>query len=150
MAESIEQLGYALTTDELAEQERALARLRTCAGTVLGAASIAASFLGARTRDGSLGVCGATALASFVFCLGSSVWVLLPHEFVFAFGARELRAEADRGMRDVVDAYRVVARWIEPDLQANRVELAKLANWLTLSCLFLTAEIILWTLSLVG
>ena len=132
------------------KQERALARLRTSAGTVLGAASVAASFLGSRTHDSSLGVWGALALGSFVLCLGSSIWVLLPHEFVFAFGGREFRQEVDRGMRDVADAYRVVVRWMEPALRANRSELAKLTSWLTLSCLFLAIEIILWTTSLVG
>ncbi len=87
---------------------------------------------------------------SFVLCLGSSIWVLLPHEFVFAFGGREFRQEVDHGMRDVADAYRVVVRWMEPALRANRSELAKLTSWLTLSCLLLAIEIILWTTSLIG
>ena len=49
MAESIEQLSFELTANALAEQERALSGLRARAGTVLAAASIAGSFLGAKT-----------------------------------------------------------------------------------------------------
>jgi hypothetical protein len=48
MAPSIEQISFELTASALAEQERALSALRACAGTVLGSASIAGSFLGAR------------------------------------------------------------------------------------------------------
>jgi hypothetical protein len=46
MAQSIEQLSFELTASALGEQERALSGLRTRAGTVLAAASIAGSFLG--------------------------------------------------------------------------------------------------------
>jgi len=50
VAQSIEQLSFELTASALAEQERALTGLRTRAGTVLAAASIAGSFLGAEAR----------------------------------------------------------------------------------------------------
>jgi hypothetical protein len=53
MAESVEQLGFELTAQALTEQERSLAGLRTGAGTVLGAASIAGSFLGGKATHGS-------------------------------------------------------------------------------------------------
>jgi hypothetical protein len=54
MAPSIEQISFELTASALAEQERALSALRACAGTVLGSASIAGSFLGTRAaaREG--------------------------------------------------------------------------------------------------
>jgi hypothetical protein len=45
MADSIEQLSFELSATALAEQERSLAGLRTCAGTVLAAGSVAGSFL---------------------------------------------------------------------------------------------------------
>ena len=88
MADSIEQLGFELTTAALAEQERALARLKSCAGTVLGASSVAGSYLGASTSNGSLNPWTILALVSFVFCFGCAVWVLLPHYLVFAVGGR--------------------------------------------------------------
>jgi hypothetical protein len=55
VAESIEQLSYEINAAAVAEQERALSGLRARAGTVLAAASIAGSFLGAKSTCGSLG-----------------------------------------------------------------------------------------------
>jgi hypothetical protein len=47
MSESIEQISFRLTSSELAEQERSVAALRSCAETILAAASVAGSFLAA-------------------------------------------------------------------------------------------------------
>lgn len=113
MAESIEQVSYALTTGPLAEQERAVSALRACAGTVLAAASIAGSFLGARTSHGSLDGWGVMAMAAFALCSGSATWVLLPHKFVFAFRGQALLAVSEGpGTRGVTDAYRTAGSWI--------------------------------------
>ena len=62
MAASIEELSYQLTSDALAEQERTLSGLRTRAGTVVAAASISGSFLGAKANHGSLDVWAILAL----------------------------------------------------------------------------------------
>lgn len=149
MAESIEQLSYQLTADALAEQERALLGLRTRAGTVLAAASIAGAFLGAKTSHGSLDVWASLALIAFVGCVASSVWVLLPHELVFAFRGSALLAESDHeGLSDVTEAYRAAGSWIAPFLDSNSSKLGKLSDWLTISCALLAAEVLLWTASL--
>jgi hypothetical protein len=151
MAQSIEQLALALTTRALAEQERALSGLRTCAGTVLAAASIAGSFMGARTSQGSLDAWGILAMFSFASCLGSAVLVLLPREFVFAFRGETLVAASDRHEPlDVSDAYRAAGYWIEPHLYVNRRKINSLSRWLSASCVLLAIEVILWTLSLVS
>ena len=151
MAESIEQLSFELTANALAEQERALSGLRARAGTVLAAASIAGSFLGAKTGHGSLGAWGVLAMISFALCVGSAIWVLLPHALVFAFRGEALLAESDhRGVQDVTEAYRSAGIWIEPHLQANRDKIAWLSNWLAVSCALLAVEVILWTISLIG
>jgi hypothetical protein len=151
VAESIEQLSFELTSDALAEQERALGALRTRAGTVLAAASISGAFLGAKTSHGSLDTWGVFALISFVLSLGSAIWVLLPHAFVFAFSGEALLAESDHlGVRDVTEAYRAAGIWISPHLQANSSKVAVLSGWLTVSCLLLASEVILWTVSLTG
>src|ERR1700735_5100133 len=151
MAESIEQLSFELTCGALSEQERALSALRARAGTVLAAASIAGSFFGAKTSHGSLGVWGVLAMLAFALCVGSAIWVLLPHAFVFAFRGETLLAESDhRGVSDVIEAYRTAGIWIEPHLDVNRNKIAGLSNWLAVSCGLLAAEVILWTLSLIG
>src|ERR1700685_546533 len=55
-----------------------------CASTVLGAASVAGSFLGATALRGSVDVLSVLALASFGVCFGSAVWVLRPYHLAFA------------------------------------------------------------------
>ncbi len=151
VAESIEQLSFELTANALSEQERSLAGLRTRAGTVLAAASIAGSFLGTKTGHGSLGTWGVLAMISFAVCVGSAIWVLLPHALVFAFRGEILLTESDhRGVQAVAEAYRTAGIWIEPQLNANSNKIAALSNWLAVSCALLAVEVILWTISLVG
>jgi hypothetical protein len=151
MAQSIEQLGFELTADALAEQERALSGLRTRASTVLAAASIAGSFLGAKNGHGSLDAWGIMAMISFILCVGGALWVLLPHRLVFALDGKALLAEGDHQQTDdVTAAYRAIGTWIEPHLRANHDKIAWLADCLSMSCALLAAEIILWTLSLIG
>jgi hypothetical protein len=151
VAASIEQLSYDLTAGALAEQERAVTALRTRAGTVLAAASIAGSFLGPRADLGSLDVWAILALVAFACCVGASIYVLLPHRLVFAFRGQALLAVSDReGIDDVTEAYRAVGIWIEPILDSNRDTIADLTDWFTLSCGLLAAEVIFWTVSLTG
>ena len=151
MAESIEQLSFELTSGALAEQERALSGLRARAGTVLAAASVAGSFFGVKTSDGSLGVLGVLATISFALCVGSAIWILLPHSFVFAFRGKRLLAESDRrGESGVASAYRTADMWVESHLDTNRRKIDSLADCLAMSCALLVAEVIIWTFSLIG
>jgi type II secretory pathway component PulL len=149
VAESIEQLSFELTASALSEQERALSGLRACAGTVLGAASIAGSFLRATAGSGGLDAWAILATVSFALCFATAIWVLLPHELVLALGGEELLAEADqREIRDLAGAYRAAGSWTEPRLQANRQKLDRLADLLIVSCGLLAIEVISWTISL--
>jgi hypothetical protein len=86
-----------------------------------------------------------------VLSVGSAIWVLLPHEFVFAFRGEALLAESDhRGVHDVTEAYRAAGLWTAPHLRTNASKIAALSSWLTASCVLLASEIILWTLSVTG
>jgi len=148
MVDSIEQLSFSLAIGELAEQERALAMLRSCAGTVLAAASVAGSFLVSAIRHGPAGALGILAIASFALCSGSAIWVLLPHTFVFAFrGQTLLRASDQSRSASMSDAYRAAGAWIEPLVRRNRAKIRALAECLTLSCALLALEVILWTVT---
>ena len=151
MAETIEQLSYQLAAEALAEQERTVSGLRSRAGTVLAAASIAGSFLAAKTSAGGLGVWGALALAAYVSCVAAGLWVLLPHNLVFAFRGRPLLWASDGadGL-EVGEAYRVIGSWIQKPLERNREKIAELSVWFAVSCGMLAAEVILWTVSLTG
>lgn len=120
---------------------------------MLAAASIAGSFFGAKTSHGSLGACGVLAMVSFAMCVGCAIWILLPHAFVFAFRGETLLAGGDhdhRGASNVADAYRTAGIWVEPHLEANLRRISSLSDCLAACCVLLAAEIILWTLSLIG
>ena len=101
---------------------------------MLAAASIAGSFLSAKTSHGSLDVWGDLAMISFVLCVGSAIWVLLPHELVLAFSGEALITESGyRRVPRVAEAYRAVGIWIEPHLEANRDKIAVLSDWLSIN-----------------
>jgi hypothetical protein len=148
MADSIERLSFELTSGELAAQERAVATLRTCAGTVLAAASVAGSFLGV-VGHGSLDCLGVMALASFALCSASAICILLPRRLVFALSGDALLELSDRKpVPDVGEAHRAATAWIEQLVRVNRVEIAFLDECLTTSCLLLATEVALWTIAL--
>jgi hypothetical protein len=150
MAESIEQFVFELSADELSGPECVLVGLKASAATVVGAASIAGSFLGAKSNNGSLDFWALLALLSFVLCFACAIWVLLPHELTLAVRGQVLTADGDRrNVRQLAEVHRVAASWIEPLLQENRAKIARLSGWLTLSCVLLGVEIVLWTVSLV-
>jgi hypothetical protein len=90
-------------------------------------------------------------LIAFVLCVGAAIYVLLPHKLVFAFRGQALLAVSDHeGIDDVTEAYRALGIWIEPMLESNRDTIADLSDLFTISCALLTAEVILWTISLAG
>jgi hypothetical protein len=148
MAASIEQLSYQLTANALAAQERALHALRSRAGTIVAAASISGSFLGAKVSQGSLDAWSILALIAYVLCLGSGIWVLLPHSLVVAFRGDALLGLSDQqGVQEVAQGYRAAGIWMAPYVDANRDKIAQLSAWFTASCVLLAAEVIFWTIS---
>lgn len=77
----------------LDRQERSLDELRNRTGLLIGAASLAVSFLGANAFGDSAGkqttvmwILGATALLTFVGIVCSAVSVLIPRKYGFTFG----------------------------------------------------------------
>jgi hypothetical protein len=150
VAESIEQLSFELTANALAEQERALSGLRTRAGTVLAAASIAGSFLGAKVSHGSLDTWGILAMISFASCLASAIWILLPTSLsspsTEGAACRERSsggARCDGGIPRCGDLDRA-APGPQPRQDRRTLRLAGC------ECALLAVEVILWTISLIG
>ena len=89
MSDSIERLSFELSTRALAEQERMLAGMRATAGTLIAAASVAASLRTPSTAHVSLG--GVIALVACTLSVACAVWVLLPHALAFAVHGDDLR-----------------------------------------------------------
>lgn len=73
----------------------------------------------------------------------------MPRNLGLSFGGEELIADAEhRGSLGVAEAYRAASSWIGGQFELNRRVIDRLGDWLTLSCVLLAAEIILWTISL--
>jgi hypothetical protein len=148
MSKSIEQLSLELMWRSLDEQERHLSSLRSGAGTVLGAASIAASLLATHIGGRPLNVWVVPAMIAYVLCLASAIWVLLPRDLVVSFSGTELIADGDDAVADISEAYRATVRWSKPCLTHNRRTIDRLADWFTLTCLLLAVEIVSCVISL--
>jgi hypothetical protein len=139
MGESIERLSFELSTRTLAEQERMLAGMRATAGTLIAAASVAASLRTPSTAPISFG--GVVALSACALCVACAVWVLLPHELTFVVSGRELRLVDHQQRPGVAAAHHVAALWAERRARANRRVLARIALSLSLGCILLLLEI---------
>lgn len=149
MPASVSELAYDLSRDALREQERRLGDLRSRAGTLLAAASIAGSFLAA--QHGSLDAATVLAVLAYVCCAGSAVFVLLPHTLTLEFrGSIVSDLARSLGTSDVERAMEGVTEWLEDFHEDNRGKLDTLGRWYAASCGFLGVEVLLWTLTLTG
>jgi hypothetical protein len=144
--ESTRRFLYELREKAIAEQERRLAAQRESARAAMLAASVALPFLASRP----LGPLAAIALCFFLPCLAGCVWILMPHDFAFAFLGDELlvgRASDECAALDA--AYIAAGTWLRRRLQINNAKLTSLAAMLTMSCTMLGCEIATLALDLV-
>ena len=143
--DSVRHLAYELTRGSLAEQEKRLSGLRTHAGTILAAASIAGSFLAA--KNGSIDTLAILAIVAYIACVGAAVYVLLPHELVLEFRGSVVNELEDEHGGGLEAAYEAVTEWMEGSHDSNADKLQALGRWYTTACAALGAEVLLWTLS---
>ena len=147
MPSSVAEAGYELSQSAISEQSERLGELRGRTGTLLAAASLAASFLGGQViRAGDVGVVGGLALLGYLVCVGACIKVLLPHRLVFAFRGSALIDAARETGNDLEATLEAATGWFEAFLEDNRIELERLTRWYTIACLALGAEIMLWLL----
>jgi hypothetical protein len=142
MSDSIERLSFELSTRALAEQERMLAGMRATAGTLIAAASVAASLRTPSTSPISFG--GIVALAACALSVACAVWVLLPHTLTFAVAVGDLHLGDDRGdSHSLARAHLAASLWTEHEVHANRPVLARIALSLSFGSVLLLVEIAL-------
>jgi hypothetical protein len=144
MPDSIEHLQFELSTSALAEQERRLAALRLSASTVLGAASIAGSFLGSRSNAQS-DLWSIIAMVAFLLSFGVAIWILLPRALVVSVVGGERLIEEGKRV-DVDEAYRAMSEWTRAMLKENAKKLERLSGLLGASCFLLALEVALWVI----
>jgi hypothetical protein len=148
MPDSVGHLAFELSRDSVTEQEKRLSDLRSRAGTILAAASIAGSFLA--TKQGAVDTTAVLAIIAYVACVSAAIYVLLPHELVLEFrGSVVNKIEEELG-GGLEAAYEAVTGWLEDFHRDNRAKLDVLGRWYTASCAALAIEVVLWTLSVTG
>lgn len=151
MADSLAEAAYALALRAIEQQERRLDELRSRAGTLIAAASVAASLLASRAAAGKPDAIGIAALVAYLLCVGFALLVLLPHRLVLEFrGSSMLRAASAVERASVEEVLRAAALWIERFHQRNRAELDRVTRQYTLACAALGVEMVLWTVDLSG
>lgn len=150
--------GYALALEEarraLDEQERAVAELRSRAGTLISAATIATSFLGAPfVADRQLAAAGTIAIAAFVLLSLATLVLLSPRwafefslapEFVIATFAEPIASKAPPPSR----LRREMAMHMGASSALNRNRISRMGAIFQIACVLLTTEIVAWVVAI--
>jgi hypothetical protein len=149
MPAELEELAYQAAVAALASQERALIELRQRAGTVLAAAPISGSFLGAQalTRHG-LHLLAVLALITLAGSVLLSLLVLLPRKLIFSIDAPTLYIELYSHAGDPLEVHRRLAYWLQSFHLSNESKIDVLVRRFELAVVALALEITLWALEL--
>jgi hypothetical protein len=139
-------LAYELSRSAVQDQTDRLSDLRTRAGTLLAAASIAGSFLG--VTKGTIDTVAVLALIAYLASLGAAIWTLLPHTLKTEFRGTVLLQVSRQADATDDETYEAVARWLEVIRAENAAVLSKLTGWYVASAVALGIEVVLWTITL--
>lgn len=139
----------------LKQQQDALDSLRDRAGTLVAAAALVSSFLGAATLAAKHPACPAVvltvlALAAFLAVVIAVVIILWPYSWAWGIDAHRLLADyveaSPPASLDVTR--RSLAYHIANDVKKNQVQLDKLTTTLRVAVIAIGAEVTLWTIAL--
>lgn len=148
MEAEFEKLAYEAALRGLDKQEGLLEEMRSRAGVLIAAASLAASFLGqqAYQRPSAASVAG-IALVAFVVSIGASVFVLLPKKnLIFALAGANIYVSFHAARDDLAEVYRRLAYDLGRYWDSNDREISRAAKAFTLAASALVIE----TLALVA
>jgi hypothetical protein len=153
------EIAFDASREALAQQQASLDNLRTRAGMVLSAASIATAFLGAQALkrpkhrpDLWLDGWEWVATCSFLLLMLVAIALLWPVKgWVFSLGAAELIAGYIEGHRKykVPEIQRNLALHLENHFDANQRKMSKRYFWLRVSSGLLAVQVVAWILDLV-
>lgn len=143
MARDLHEIAYETAIRALDQQERRLEELRTRAGTLLAASSLALTLLSptatGNTRPGLLTV---TALIAFLACVGTSLYVLIPrHDLALSPSARSFQDRLDP--RDTSAAYRRLTQELQGYQRRNELAARRLTEFSQAAGVFLAIETVL-------
>jgi hypothetical protein len=140
-------LALELARSAIKDQTDRLIDLRSRAGTLLAAASIAGTFSGGVTR-GALGAVAYAALVAYVLCVGACIYVLLPHQLSTEFrGTILVSAASEAGATDE-ETFEAVAGWLEVVRGENAEKVDDLTRWYAAAAVLLGVEVVLWIVAI--
>jgi hypothetical protein len=144
--DDLERLASEASCRVLVEQESALRDLRSRAGTLLAAASIAVSLLGSGVVEGGeLGLVAWLAVGAFTGSLFATLYVLLPREgLVFAIDGRQLYLSLWRIRENPREVYRQHAYWLAGVAASNQVAIDRAEMGYRAAALSLVVQVLLW------
>ena len=145
------ELSYDAAVRALDLQERAAEQPRARTGTLLGASSLTASFLGAQAiqRSGGIGTLAALALIALTCSVGLCVYVLLPKRgLVFEISPSTLYESLFDIAEDKPEVHRRLAYWLEDFWQTNQVKIDILGRYYFAAALTLMLQLAFWSWAL--
>jgi hypothetical protein len=161
MSESPQGIVYEASVRSVARQQTALDNIRSRAGTLLAAAAIVTSFLGAEALldpgseansvDRSLQLPEILAIGAFVGLAITVLTVLWPRKFKFRVSAKHLLGRHIEVAHDAWDTERLqrnLALWLEKHAEENQPRLDRMLWWFRVGCVLLVIEVVAWLIDL--
>ena len=154
MTGSVFEVPYAESVRMLTQQAAALDNLRSRASTILAAAALVTTFLGAQALakpSAHLNTWGWAAIAALFGVLGCTLSVLYPwNHWHYGESATKMieNLETIQPPLDLARLQRATAMNLEADFRENEAALRRLARFFKLACILTVAETALWIINL--
>ena len=155
MAGGVEQqraaLAYEASLRSIDQQQKVLEEIRSRTGILLAAASLSASFLGARAFElQGVGLLSLLALGALVTTLVTGIVILVPRqEFVFSLSGSVLYDDL-LGVDDLAEQHRYVAYWLDEYWERNQSPIQRLNRRFQIASSALIGQILFWSLAISG
>lgn len=142
MADEVQRIAYEQSLRALDLQHQALTNLRSRAGTLLAAASVVASFLGAPALQQNSASWGVTvALGALAGVLLLTVLILKNWTFTFRLSADTILEDLKRGSYpNEAEAFGTLARFMEQNHEMNEIRITQLGRWFEWASVLLIVE----------
>jgi len=145
----LSELAYELALRALNQQEVGLAELRSRTNTLLAAAAVSVSFLGAPAIDrGGVSVWVVLALVAFAVTVGLCLFVLIPTSLIFALDGTRVYEALYEHADDPGEVHRQLAYWLQSFHAANAPKIERRRARFRDAAMALGAQILLLIVAL--
>lgn len=151
MARDLEELAFDISSRRLDKQERLLGDVRARAGMVLGASSLAVSFLGRPAAEAEPVLLAVIAVVSFGACVLTALYVLMPkRNLIFSLVGSRVFEELYGFRQQHDEVYRRLAYDLDRFWEENEAVVQRMLAAFRVSAWALVAEIVLLLASVTG